>query len=117
MNKKEQAEMQALREQLHLSNALRFTETPAGPDVPPPDFAGLSKGFLYHAHGEGRVAPACSSAVSHNFGSNEKTSTQNPRHLYSTKLLALRALRHEMELDCAKRLARIDALIAQEINS
>lgn len=114
MTKKETAEIDSLREQLRLAKSLRFTDAVA-PDVMPPDnYSKLSKGFLFNIYGEGRVVPACTSGTSHNFGSDDKTTTQQPRALYSTRLLALRALRHEMEQDCARRLANIDRQIEVE---
>lgn len=89
-------------------------------DVPPPslrgDFGQLSKGWMYVAEHSDypRVEPACSSSVSHGIGSQDKTYSQNSMSLYSTKLLALRALRHSIENICAERLRRIDKMIEDE---
>lgn len=118
MNKKEQAEMDGLRNQLRIAKALRFTEA-VGPDVPIPSRAAphaeLSKGWLYHQwHGEFRVEIACSSVVNHAVGRNDRTTTQQPRELYSSKLRALRDCRAAMEMDFAKALARVDAEIEAE---
>lgn len=116
MTKKETAEMDSLREQLRLAKAMRFTEE-VKPDLPEPEYNNgpeFKKGYLFNAYGEGRVAPACSSTVHHCFGSQDKTTTQGSRALYSTRLLALRGLRHTVELECAKRLANIDAQIEKE---
>jgi hypothetical protein len=115
MNKKEQAEMERLRDELRLAKALRFTEK-VEPDVPIPEsFSGLAKGFLYNSYlAEPRVVPACSSSVSHGWGNSDRTTTQQPRRLYSTRLLALRACRHDLEKQCAKLLADIDAQIENE---
>ena len=117
MTKKEQLEMDSLREQLRIAKALRFTEE-VKPDLPKPEYdrgPQFNKGYLFNAYGEGRVAPACSSIVGHNFGSQDKTSSRDGVALYSTRLLALRGLRHEVEKDCAKRLAAIDKQIDQEL--
>ena len=116
MTKKEQLELDSLREQLRIAKALRFTEE-VKPDVMPPGRMsdGLTKGFLYNAYGDGRIAPACSSSMSHNFGSDKATQSKDARPLYSTRLLALRGLRHAVELECAKRLAGIDKQIDQEL--
>ncbi len=121
MNKKETAAFEALQNELRLAKSLRFTE-PVRPDVPPPtseergnrltvgyDFAGAL------GTAGGRVEVACSSSVHHALGRTDKTTSQGSRALYSTRLLALRALRHEVEQECAKRLAGIDKQIEQEL--
>ena len=110
MNKKEQAEMESLRNQLRLAKALRFTE-PHLPDVPIPSVYsdGLSKGFLFCAsEGAMRVEPACSSSVGHAMGQDKRTTTQGGRRLYSTELLAWQACRNEVEQKCAEWLAKVD---------
>lgn len=125
MTKKEQLELDSLREQVaeaqnqtRIAMALRFTDE-VKPDVPAPISSysatdGLSKGFLFNAY-IAAVAPACSSSAAHNYGNDTKTATQYPRILYSTRLLALRGLRHAVELECAKRLAAIDKQIEKEL--
>ena len=47
----------------------------------------------------------------HSIGRDDKTTTQQPLSLYSTKLLALRGLRNAIEKDCMSRLRRVDQLI------
>jgi hypothetical protein len=42
------------------------------------------------------------------------SASQGARSLYSTKLLALKAMRNEMERKAARELAKVDALIEQE---
>jgi hypothetical protein len=115
MTKREQAEMQGLRQELRLAKALRFTAAVA-PDVPIPERYGvLAKGFLFHTHGDGfRAVPACSDSCSHSFGSDDKPNSQQARRLYSTRLLALRACRNEAEQHCAKLLAEINEAIEKE---
>ena|ERR1051325_639452 len=93
--------------------ALRWTEPAPGPDVAPPERGELSTGYLFNAH-TNRVDVACSSSVSHAFGQTDRTTTQGPRYLYSTRLPALRALRNAVERECAGRLAEIDRQIEQE---
>jgi adenosylmethionine-8-amino-7-oxononanoate aminotransferase len=112
MTKKEQAEFDRVVDELRLVAALRWTEAPAGPDVPPPSAFGLTLGYLPIAVGSdsARVSEACSSAVSHGL-THTKTTTQHPMALYSTRLMALRALRHKVELRCARQLADIDKQI------
>jgi len=117
MNKKEQAAFEALQRELLMAKAFRFTE-PVKRDVVPPSSMGLNKGWDYNSyiggHGGPRVDVACTSAVHHAFGNNTKTDTQQPRYLYSTKLLALRALRYDVEKQVANILADIDEQIEQE---
>lgn len=112
MNKSEKELMENLKTQL----ALRWT-SPVAPDVMPPKESGeLSKGFL--PLGElsdyPRVEPACSSIALHGIGRNDRTDRQLPCLLYSTKLLALKALRYAVEKRCAAALRRIDLMIEQE---
>ena len=113
MNKKEQAMVDDLREQLRIAKALRWTEK-VEPDVPIPESSYLTKGFLCNGY-NGDVVPACSSRVSHGYGSDERTGTQGARALYSTRLLALRAVRHLVELKVAKVLADVDGRIEKEV--
>lgn len=115
MNKKEQAAF----EELHVRLALRFTE-PLEPDVPPPGQSGnwnqLTTGWVFNSFNR-KVDCACSSSVNHAVGSTTKTSTQQPRHLYSTRLLALKALRAVKEREYAEALRSIDLGIeAEEAN-
>lgn len=114
MNKKEQAEMQQLRDELRLAKALRFTEEVAT-DVPLPSHSmnGLTTGWTFNSYND-RVEVGCSSSTSHSFGRNDKTTAQHPLALYSSKLRALRALRASVERIVAKRLADIDLRIADE---
>lgn len=120
MNKKEQAAFADLQEQLRIAKALRFTE-PVERDVEPPE-CGIGReirnGYDYNAfigpYGRPRVEPACTSSVYHSFGQHNKTDSQNPRRLFSTKLLALKAMRNDVELKCAKILADIDLQMEQE---
>lgn len=111
MNKKERAEFEEMRQEVRISRAFRFTD-PVKPDVPPPDkWGALSTGYLC---GGSRVDVACSGTMSHAFGQTDKTTSQNARTLFSTKKLALKALRHVMERRFAKELAEIDRQIEVE---
>lgn len=98
--------------------ALRATPI-VKPDVAPPASGGgkLATGFwpiAPHGFGGGHVEPACSSTSYHAIGSNRATNSQGARSLYSTRLLALRAMRNEVERDAAQKLMDIDRLIAEE---
>ena len=79
--------------------------------LPPEVFSGtLSTGYLYNAYTM-RVDVACSSSVYHGVGRTDKTSTQRPVWLYSTKSLAATAMRFDIELECAEKLYRVDCTI------
>lgn len=115
MNKKERAEIEDLKKKLRLASALRYT-TPILPDVPPPTtFENLSTGYIYSGGFErGYIEEACSSAVFHSVGRIDRANSQGARHLFSTQVLALRALRYHTEQRCAEILARIDTMIELE---
>lgn len=117
MTKKEKEAHEALLRQVRILGALRFTDKVL-PDVPHPkngDYNALTKGFLFNSHSI-CIAPACSSSTGHNSWNNQATSSQGARDLYSTRLLALKAMRNEIEQESAKRLADIDAMIEDEKN-
>lgn len=112
------------------ANALHFTEK-VSPDVPAltykAKFGETTQGYLPLGGGSdyGRVEEAISTTVSHIFGAGVHGKTkeqlsfwsQGSSALYSTRLLALRALRNEAEGDCARKLRRIDVMINQEPNA
>jgi hypothetical protein len=108
MNKKEAAYVCSLRNELERVKALRWTD-PVEPDVLPPTEWGVTQlGRVYYAD---RVKEACSTATTH--GTGTKINAQGPIPLYSTQLLALKALRYSVELDCAEKLQRIDLAIRE----
>lgn len=81
------------------------------PDVNPPEGSGkLSKGYWYNSYNM-EVGRGCSSHGSHSTWSDDKTTIQGARALYSTKRLALLALRSEVELQNMERIERINAAI------
>ena len=113
----------ALREQAtqqqtaRVRAALRWTEQAPPPDVLPPEHVygdtGLSTGYIFNVY-KPSIDVACSSSASHTIGRLDRTTSQRPLRLYSTRLLALQALRNAMERDFAEKLAAIDAQIEQE---
>ena len=113
MTKKEKEALEAA-----LTAAALRTTSDVAPDVPPPSASEnrLSKGWAVVGERSdyGRVEPACSSNLYHVIGQQGKTTSQNARHLYSTKMLALKALRRAIERDCADRLRRVDRMIEAE---
>ena len=117
MTKKEQAEVAAMKAQLQLFAALRWTEE-VKPDVPIPTDSEITRGWV---PGYRDAIQAISTALCHYRGSDAHEGkiaayswSRDPWALYSTRLLALRALRHDMELLFAKDLAAIDRLIERE---
>lgn len=109
MNKREQAHFEALQTKLQVAYALHWTSE-VKPDVPPPIGVGFTAGWLFNSYSK-TVTPACSTSVSHGTGEDPRPTTQGARSLYSTKVRALRALRHAMEQQYAEALASIDAQI------
>lgn len=111
MNKKEQAEHQALIDEIYLLKAWRLSD-PVKRDLSPPNiYNELSRGWDFNAYSM-RVEKACSSSCYHGSGW-EKTSSQHSRSLFSTEALALAAMRYEIEREAIKKLASIDKSIAR----
>ncbi len=107
MNKAERSAFDELR----VVAALRWS-VEVRPDVPAP----LCKepdttGFTFNAHSK-RVEEGWSSSVYHGSGAvRGPHSSQNSQWLFSSKVLALKAMRHAVEISAAKDLARIDEQI------
>ena len=111
MNKREQAYL----ESIEIKPSLRLTEEVL-PDLPIPKSSdGLVKGYGFNVY-SGRVSETCSNSINHNPNNNIKTNSQNPMEQYSTKLLALKALRYQTELEVAKKLRAIDIQIKAELD-
>lgn len=106
-----------LREFGMLQQALRWTDhVPRDLPHPQPGSGGreMTKGWDYCASMDGgRVDKACSTCIHHGSGW-ERTTSQQPKDLYSTKLMALQGLRHELEFKYAKVLANLDTQIREE---
>ena len=115
MNKKEKA----LMEEYATVAALRWSD-PVEPDVMPPESlaGGVVTGFMPIAQSSDRprVEHACSSAHSHGVSYEPISKPNSPRSraLYSTRLMALRQLRHAVAQECARRLWAIDRQIESE---
>lgn len=121
MNKKEQAELEKLRNDVKylpkLVKALRWTDDKPEMDLLKPN-SGYISGWNYHYYGlEGRVSKMWSEKWGHGNGdgSNRNNGSREGINLYSTKLLALKALRSEMELKFAEKLLDIDMQIELEL--
>jgi len=114
MTKVEKTAFDELKHELAIAKALRFTEF-VEPDVPVPDLsANRVNGWSFYIYQGVNVKKSCSSSVHHHVGDWDKTSSQRPITQYSTRLLALRAGRAKLEMDCAKLLADVDAEIEKE---
>ena len=116
MTKKEQAAMQAAIDRADTLAALRWT-APVQRDVDVPK-DGYSEGWDYNAHSR-EARPGWSCRVSHGSGLapgkdvlRRINRSQGPRRLYSTQVLALAAMRHEIEQKVAADLLKIDRQIA-----
>lgn len=112
MNKKEKQAMEVLK----VKCALCWTR-PIAPDIPKPadSHKDIVPGYVFNAYCLS-VSESCSTSLYHSKDDSTRTTTQNPIEQYSTKLLALRAMRHEVELKCASRLREADVMIEQEIS-
>lgn len=119
MTKKERELLEYWKVRAKIHKALRWTN-PVEPDLPIPE-SGYVNGWRYNSYRDGRVYPAWSAHNSHHDGdfyeqwkSAKVSSSQRGVSLYSTKVLALQALRAELEEEYAKNLARIDKMIEEE---
>lgn len=113
MTKKEREALVDLQRQLEEARAFRFTDDVA-PDVMPPKEGYAIGFFAHHLSSFSPVSKGWTSSVYH--GSSEvpgKHASQGSRYLYSTELLAYRAVRRAMEKEFSEKLARIDRKIAE----
>ncbi len=116
MTKAEKAELQGLRDRLALVSALRWTEA-VKPDVPVPAHSDpATTGWAYNAPSL-RIEQMWSESHAHGWGASRGrgSASQRGRALYSTRLLAVRAMRYEVEQECAAKLAQIDRMIEAEV--
>ena len=104
-----------LHESAAVQQALRWTE-PVEYDVPIPA-TGLLGGYSVAGSGEyAKVAYSVSSPISHARSTQkppERTDAQQPIPQYSTRLLAAKACRHQLERVFAAKLAEVDEQIAR----
>lgn len=122
MSKRERDAFDKLADELRIAKAFRFTE-PVDRDVPRPEGGEMTTGWDFNAysvlHGYGAesgVKELWSKCVSHgNMPYSPNRGSQGGMSLFSSKLLALRALRHELEEAFARKLAEVDAQIEREL--
>jgi hypothetical protein len=112
-SKKQQREKAAQEYEDRIRDALRWSGDAPTPDVPAPTDRSITIGWMFNVYAQ-RVDVACSGAVSHALVRTDRTTTQGSRALFSTRNLALRALRAALERKFAEDLARIDVLLDHE---
>jgi hypothetical protein len=113
MNKKEQAALDEAKKMADLRYSLRWTSKERINHDLHPEYKKTIFGYSFNTHNE-RIYPEWSQLARHGSGHPPeeitwKTSaSQNGVSLYSTKQLALKALRFELEIKFAETLRRID---------
>jgi hypothetical protein len=106
-----QTEFSDLKSDYMIAKAFRFTDDVKRDLEPPSEWNNLIKGWNFNSYFDRpSVFKACSSGGFNGDGW-EKTSSQGARSLFSTELLAWKALRRELELTMAKKLAWVDEQI------
>jgi hypothetical protein len=113
MTKKEKDEFEKLKMLL----ALRFTET-VEKDLKKPNYNEDNiSGWDFNTYSLIAIEE-WSSSISHGSGKEKDTQwggSQNGKDLFSTRLLALKAMRNEVEIQCARKLYSIDKMIENEM--
>lgn len=116
MTKTEKAAMDALRREVSVARALRWTDEVKRDLMPPKQGGTVTQGWDFNAYNK-EVYESWSSCIYHGTGKyierGQRSATQNPLPLYSTEELALRALRNTLERKCAEALADIDARVEE----
>lgn len=120
MTKKEKENLAVLERKLAEALAFRRTDEVRPDLLSPSRGAGdVTQGWQFNAYADRgvNVYQAWSSSIHHGTGvySRTRSASQGSQALYSSKLLALRALRNRVEEQAAARLADIDAVIALEL--
>lgn len=118
MTKKEKAEYDAAIKRAETLAALRWS-SPVEKDVPVPTYPDHTTGYGFNDY-YCTVYEMWSESVSHGHGPYPgkgvaRSASQNGRSMYSTRLLALRALRYAVECEAARKLREIDLQIAEEL--
>ena len=122
MTKKERELLESAVKRASINRALRWSEPKPEKDVLPPESGSgqrETRGFVAHTfEASWKVLHGLSSSVYHAVSSDEpkKTTSQRAIAMYSTRLLALKACRAEMEERFATALASVDAAIEAELD-
>lgn len=103
MNKKELAEMEHLKTLLALRHYPKIE-----PDIDiPNDWNVINNGYWFNSY-SGTVSKACTNSVHHSIGNWDKTTSQQPKRLYSTEKLAYQAMLHDMSMEFARKLRLVE---------
>ena len=117
-SKKTARVIESLRSATRMARALRWSGDYSARerDVKTPRAWGeVAFGYDFNSY-TNKVSKAWTKSNTHGSGWDASTGgSQRSRSLYSTRLRALRALRLEVEVICARRLAAIDAAIESEV--
>lgn len=126
MTKTERAEMDRLEIVSRANRALRWSTFGFAdriePDVPVPQ-SGHTEGWTFNSYGSGRVERAWSEMTVHGsgehrpHGDSRRSGTRGGKALFSSRLLALSALRSAKEREFATVLAQIDIEIQTELRN
>ena len=110
MTKKEREALEAAK----ACAALRWTDG-AQKDVPPPVGSEESSGYCFN-EARGQAYAAWSTSMIHGEGEtrSDPYASRGAIGLFSTRLLALKAMRHAAETKAANRLRAIDRMIEDE---
>lgn len=104
---------QQVFENMKIQCALRFTEKVYPDILPPENFDKIVNGYSFNSYSE-KVEKSCSSRLAHSLYAWNKTNSRESIEQYSSRLLALKAMRYEMEQIFAKKLYAVDVLIEKE---
>ena len=115
MTKKEKAAIEAAINRAETLEALRWTQRVL-PDVDTPArYSDIATGWTFNVASM-RVSRGWTSSISHGTGEYRPGSgSQGGIAMFSTRALAVAALRHAVELDSAQRLMRVDAMKAEAV--
>lgn len=123
MNKTEQARVEQLEDALARARALRWPGYHSPAPMTLADIQAnlvdggkkwgitqkVARGYFANAHAQ-RVTYGCSDGIHHN-KNGDATDTQQMGRMYALEIDAWRAIRHELTIEYAKTLAKIDAEI------
>jgi hypothetical protein len=116
MTKKERAEFDKLILKAETLTALRWT-SPIEPDLlPPTEYDKIVQGWSFNRYSM-LVSESWSGYCRNGSGiySKNSSASQGGKKQFSTKILALKAMRHEVEYANAKNLLLIDKMIDAEL--
>jgi len=124
MNKSEKAEFEAFKLERDMARSLRWPEYRKPSTMTDAEiqmekrggggFNDVARGWFCNAY-SGSVTYGCSNGVNHN-RDGDRTTTQGTGKMYRYKSEALRAMRIEMTIDYAKKLAAVDWFISEALD-